>query len=227
MDNQQLNLLTREQSQVLLIARLGDGCISTSNTNSTFYSTNCKYKEYIDFKGSLLGDLMKNQGSLINMGYKKSIIYTMRSKSMDLLKYIKQMPLKEVLDNLDDLGLALWFYDDGSLHQTKLFYNLCTHKFSKEVHEDILVPFFNRWEIFPKIVSETKKDGRVFYYLNIGKYNGANIISDILSRYPLDCYSYKRWSSETIQKWSKMQEHLKSSDKEYSKKGLGNLWRSL
>lgn len=227
MDNQQLNLLTREQSQVLLTARLGDGCISTSNTNSTFYSTNCKYKEYIDFKGSLLGDLMKNQGSLINMGYKKSIIYTMRSKSMDLLKYIKQMPLKEVLDNLDDLGLALWFYDDGSLHQTKLFYNLCTHKFSKEVHEDILVPFFNRWEIFPKIVSETKKDGRVFYYLNIGKYDGANIISDILSRYPLDCYSYKRWSSETIQKWSKMQEHLKSSDKEYSKKGLGNLWRSL
>ena len=73
MDNQQLNLLTREQSQVLLTARLGDGCISTSNTNSTFYSTNCKYKEYIDFKGALLGDLMKNQGSLINTGYKNPL----------------------------------------------------------------------------------------------------------------------------------------------------------
>lgn len=117
MDNQQLNLLTREQSQVLLTARLGDGCI--------------------------------------------------------------------------------------------------------------LVPFFNKMGIFPKIVSETKKDKRVFYYLCIGKYDGANIISDILSRYPLDCYSYKRWSPETIQKWSKMQEYLKSSDKEYSKRGLGNLWRSL
>lgn len=69
---------------------------------------------------------------------------------MNLLKYINQMPLKEVLDNLDDLGLALWFYDDGSLHQTKLFYNLCTHKFSREIHEDILVPFFNKWGIFLK-----------------------------------------------------------------------------
>jgi hypothetical protein len=35
-------------------------------------------------------------------------------------------------------------------------------------------------------------------------------ISQILSKYPVKCYSYKRWSSETIQKWSKLQEELKS-----------------
>ena len=40
MDNQQLNLLNREQLQVFLSGRLGDGCITTSNTNSTYYMKN-------------------------------------------------------------------------------------------------------------------------------------------------------------------------------------------
>lgn len=227
MDNQQLNFFSREQLQVFLTSQLGDGCIITTNSNSTYYSTNCKYKDYIDFKSSLLGDLFKRQESYLNKGYKEAIIYGMRSKSTKQLNYIKKLSLGEILNNLDDLGLSLWFYDDGSLHQKKLFYNLSTHKFSKKEHEDILVPFFNKWGIFPVIRTEVKKDGRKFYYLCIGKYNGANIISEILSRYPVESYSYKRWSSETIQKWSKMQEHLKSSDREYSKRELGNLWRTL
>lgn len=29
-------------------------------------------------------------------------------------------------------------------------------------------------------------------------------------KYPINCYNYKRWSSETIQKWSKTQGSLKS-----------------
>ena len=31
-------------------------------------------------------------------------------------------------------------------------------------------------------------------------------------KYPVDCYNYKVWSSETILNWSKMQEYLKSTD---------------
>lgn len=49
-------------------------------------------------------------------------------------------------------------------------------------------------------------------YWEIGKFSGADKISAILEKYPLDCYSYKRWSSETIQEWSKFQEELKSTD---------------
>ena len=120
------------------------------------------------------------------------------------------MDLKDVIGNLDSLGIALWFYDDGSLHKDRLFYNLNTHKFSKEIQEQLFIPFFNKWGIFPKTIVERKKDGRVFHYLTIGKYDGAIKISQILEKYPLDCYSYKRWSSETIQKWSKLQEELKS-----------------
>ena len=55
-DNRQsaANNLSNEKLQVFLTSRLGDGCIHTTNSNSTYYSTNCKYEEYIDFKISLL-----------------------------------------------------------------------------------------------------------------------------------------------------------------------------
>ena len=37
------------------------------------------------------------------------------------------------------------------------------------------------------------------------------VLINILNKYPVDCYNYKVWSSETIQNWSKLQEWLKSS----------------
>lgn len=32
----------------------------------------------------------------------------------------------------------------------------------------------------------------------------------ILEKYPIDCFKYKLWSSETIQNWSKLKAELKS-----------------
>ena len=80
----------------------------------------------------------------------------------------------------------------------------------------LLIPFFNKWNIFPKLQVENKKDGKQYWYLRVPKYEGAAEISKILDKYPIDCYSYKRWSSETIQKWSKLQEQLKSQGKSTS-----------
>ena len=210
MDNQQLDLFTREQLQVFLTSQLGDGNISTTNSNSTYYNTNCKFEEYIDFKSKLLGNMFKGKRYVPKNGFAQTPIYTMWSKASKDLLNIKQLSISEIVNQLDDLGIALWFYDDGSLHQERLFYNLNTHKFSKEIQEQVFIPFFNKLEIYPKVMIERKKDGRVFYYLSIGKFYGAIKISQILSKYPVDCYSYKRWSSETIQKWSKLQEELKS-----------------
>lgn len=210
MDNQQLCLFTREQLQVFLTSQLGDGYIQTTNSNSTFYITNCKFEEYIDFKSILLGNMFKHKSLLQENGFAKTPIYVIRSKSSSELLNIKQMSISDIINQLDELGIALWFYDDGSLHQTKLFYNLNTHKFNREIQEEVFIPFFNRLGIYPTLRTERKKDGRIFYYLSIGKFDGAIKISQILSKYPVGCYSYKRWSSETIQKWSKLQEKLKS-----------------
>lgn len=229
-DNQQLLSLSNEQLQVFLSGRLGDGCITTTNTNSTYYSTNCKYEEYIDFKISLLGNLYKSKSYNECNGFCKTPIYTIRSCSDSRLKIIKNLSIEEVLANLNELGLALWIYDDGSLHKSKYFYNLNTQSFSKEVQEDVLIPFLNSYDIYPKLQVENKKDGRQFWYLRIGKYQGAAEISKILNEYPVNCYSYKRWSSETIQKWSKLQEELKRQGKtvlDFGSRSLSNMLNKI
>lgn len=206
--------LSNEQLQVLLTGKFGDGHLcKTAPNNNYFYVTNCIYEEYIKFKMSLLGNLISKTTPSVykNKGFTDNLIYRCYSKSSPLITHIAKMSIEESLDKLDDLGVALWLFDDSSLHKTKLFYNINTHKYSKEVHMELLVPFFKkRYDIIAKPTLEHKKDGREFWYLRIGKWDGSAILSQLMSKYHINCYNYKLWNSETIQKWSKLQEELKS-----------------
>lgn len=206
--------LSNEQIQVLLTGKFGDGCLQTPKTcvDNSMYLSNCKFEEYVDFKSKLLGDLCEYKHKTEKNGYSQTPIYNFYTHVHPDITKIKNMSIEEALSLMDDLGLALWFYDDGSLHKTKLFYNLNTQAFSKEINEELFVPHLLKWNIKAIPTIERKKDGREFWYLRIGKYDGANIISEILNKYPVSCYNYKVWSSETIQNWSKMQEHLKSTN---------------
>lgn len=212
MDNQQLCSLSTEQLQVFLTSQLGDGCIATSNTNSTYYVTNSIHEEYIRFKSSLLGELSKNISYQPHNGYSQTPIWILRSKSLKILRIIKHMPLNQLLCHINDLGIALWFYDDGSLHKRKDFYNLNTQKFSREIQETLFIPFFQKIGINPTLTIERKRDGREFYYLRIGVNNGADKVNAILQKYPINCFRYKLWSSETILKRSRIQEDSKCQE---------------
>lgn len=175
------------------------------------YSTNCIHEEYIDYKIKLLGDLVSNKSFIDKNGYNQTPIYRFYTHVNPDITKIKNMSIEEALTLMDDLGLALWFYDDGSLHKNKLFYNLNTQAYSEEVNRELFVPFLKKFNINAVPTVERKKDGREFWYLRIGKYDGAYEISQILNKYSINCYNYKVWSSETIQNWSKLQEWLKSS----------------
>lgn len=205
--------LSNEQLQVLLTGKFGDGNLSTPKTcvDNSMYSTNCIHEEYIDYKIKLLGDLVSNKSFIDKNGYNQTPIYRFYTHVNPDITKIKNMSIEEALTLMDDLGLALWFYDDGSLHKNKLFYNLNTQAYSEEVNRELFVPFLKKFNINAVPTVERKKDGREFWYLRIGKYDGAYEISQILNKYPINCYNYKVWSSETIQNWSKLQEWLKSS----------------
>lgn len=224
LDNKQLYNFTREQTQVFLTGRLGDGCISKTNSNSWIYTTNCKFLEYLEFKRTLL-----NKGKISKLdknGYSQTSIYTMYGGAYSELEKIKYLSLNEVLNNLDLLGVALWFYDDGSLHKKDLYYNLNTQKFNKQEHEEIIIPWFYKLGIKANLRTDKRGD-KTLYYIGINKYEGANIISEILSKYNINCYSYKLWSSETIQKWSNLQEQVKNIDKDLTNRQLAYKWRFL
>lgn len=206
--------LSNEQLQVILTGKFGDGCLSTPKTckDTSMYLTNCIYEEYIDFKKELLGDLFSKKHFHKVNGYTSNSIYSLYTHTNRDIMTIKNMSIEEALNLINDLGIALWFYDDGSLHKDKLFYNLNTQAFSEEINKDLFVPFFKKFDILAKPTIERKKDGREFWYLRIGKYDGADKISQLLNKYYVSCYDYKIWSSETIQNWSKLQEWLKSNN---------------
>lgn len=210
--------LSNKQYQVLLTGKFGDGCLhKNKGWNANFiYTTNSINKEIVEFKINLLGELAAKSKikETINRGFKQNTIYTGHSITSSIITDFYNEDWKESLEKMDELGLALWFYDDGSLHKTKLFYNLNTQKFSKEENEYIAEFLKRRWNIIAIPTIERKADGREFWYLRIRKYEGAFIISEILNKYYLNCYSYKIISSETIQKWSKLQEKLKSTGKD-------------
>lgn len=205
--------LSNEQLQVILTGRFGDGTLSTPKTcvDKSLYITNCIHEEYINFKMKLLGNLASSKNYISKNGYSQKPIWEFHTHVSSDINKIKNMSIEEALSLMNDLGLALWFYDDGSLHKTKMFYNLNTQSFSEEINRDLFVPFLAKYNIMAKPTIERKKDGREFWYLRVGRYEGAYKISQILNKYPVNCYNYKIWSSETIQNWSKLQEWLKST----------------
>jgi hypothetical protein len=218
MGNQQLyDLLndlgiTNQELQLGLSLFLGDGCFARDNVKEESYivSTSSINKDYLEYKLSLLSNI-KSSGvkKSENNGYKKGIIYKMSFFKHKAFDKIHNMPLEMKLDLLDELGFALWMYDDGSLHKEKLFYNLNTHAFSVE-DQLLMLEKLKKFNIEGKILKEKKKDGRVFFYITFSKYKGCDCISNIMSKVKVDSMKYKLWSSTTIQQWSTFQEEWKS-----------------
>lgn len=175
--------------QLYISGILGDGHLRSSGV----MMFSCIHEEYMLWKKELSGEIGTDVKEVDNKGFKKDgKIFKCSLKTSEIGKSFVGKSVEDCVKDLNDLGLALWLYDDGSLHKKNLFYNINTHSFSREIEEDVLIPKLNTFGIYPKILTETKKDGRVFSYLYVSKYKGAFIINDILNKYPLECYSYKR-----------------------------------
>lgn len=181
--------LTVEQKQALVSGVLGDG--SLKDNGSCVFS--CIHKDYMDYKHDLLGELANFVGvkAVENNGFKKGIIYRLTASASEYGKWLKTQPLDILLGELNELGFAMWMLDDGSLHKSDHFFNINTHAYSQADQEKYFLPYFNKLNIFPTIAYDRKKDGRVFCYLRVNKFDGAFEISNILNKYKVDSYAYK------------------------------------
>ena len=174
MENQQLSNLNEKQLQLITSAKFGDGHLSTTSLKgNSNYCTNCIYKEYLLHKQNVLGDLARKICYVEKNGFAQKPIYTLSSNTNSAITLIRDESIETSLNRLNKLGLSYWFYDDGSLHKTKHFYNLNTHKFSAEIQRDLFIPFLQKFDIYAKLTKETKKDGREFHYLRISRFEGA------------------------------------------------------
>lgn len=224
MGNQQDYNLTNNQIQVLLTGTFGDGHFHHPTKMGTKFETSSIHMEYILWKKSLLKGILTTVKTIENHGFKEGIIHKCLTENDPRITQIANLSIEDKLKLFTDLGIALWLYDDGSLHKKYGFFNLNTQCFDKEVHYEILVPFFKDYlGITPKVFEDKKLDGRLFYYLYFAKHNGTYEIMKILEKYPINCFKYKLWSSTTIQEWSKLKAELKSRDIEISSRFFANI----
>lgn len=177
--NQKINLSSND-IQLILSGFFGDGCIfKHKKVKSHHIHFSSISKKYLRKKRLFGSDALISHAydisSTMNMGYKKRRIYQFNTKSHPKITEILHWPIKQKLENLSELGLGLWFYDDGSLHQRKKFYHLYTNSFTIEENKIMIEYFQNAWGILAKLRFDRKKDGRCFPYLYFGVSVGEQI----------------------------------------------------
>lgn len=143
-------------------AMFGDGHIGPVNTKQKvqlrFTSTQ---KSNIELKCKLLSSNLKSIAQHKNAFGSKLLYTTSKSVLVEDLNKINQINKL----SLDDF--YLWLIDDGSFHKTKHFINLNSHALSKAENEELQKYLMNEFEIKTTVYTDKKKDGRLFYYLNI------------------------------------------------------------
>jgi len=189
-----------DSEQVILGSLLGDACMSKGGMLIDSHSS--PQTEYLDLKLSSTGgirtrnvepprgpfnkksrEVVKNRISLGSYGKElRERVYKDR-KTVD----------REYLNSLNAIGLACWFFDDGSLHRSKgsknkFYYRLHTEGFA---HQDVesIVAFFNENGLSCRSYKRENCDGRVVYFNS----NSSKILSSLIAPYASNDMKYKLW----------------------------------
>lgn len=181
--------MTELVEQILIGSALGDGHFTSNGS----FQTGSKFKEWVDFKASILTEYLSDKWYeyLPSQGYSNTPYHKLRTLVHDDIKEIQSMSLEELLSNLTVTGLAVWLYDDGSFHKSNYFYNISTHSFTLQEHIQYILPALSKFGVVPEVLKEVKADGRTFYYTYISKRRGAEVLSRILKNHLIPCFNYK------------------------------------
>lgn len=118
--------LSKEQKRLLVALLIGDGTISSNYVFKLSHSI--EQKEYLEWKVSLLNKFgIKNNGikeytSSCGYNFGKRVLYSQMSlhstiKALRRSIYIpKKTITRRLLNWLDELGLAIWYMDDGFIN---------------------------------------------------------------------------------------------------------------
>ena len=204
--------LSPSQEQILLGSFLGDGHITKNGIFQDAHS--CDQKEYLQFKkevfGSLGGDIKSFKSQKHKIAQKEIVSkngFKFSTKAFWRFREIREKYYKdgikvvndELLDQVKELGLAIWFCDDGNATRKKnknkttscLSLDIATQSFSTESIETIIKWFFNRWGI---VVSKTKiklyKDKDMGWTIHMYGEN-AEKFATLIAPYILPSMEYK------------------------------------
>ena len=181
--------LSQEQQQIIFGGLLGDSYYNRK-TKIIKFSHSIKQEEYLNWKYSFFNatDVSKFYFRYYKEGYEnKSFEFKNKSGVLDDLYLFlnknlysndgrKKISLK-YLKQLDALGLAIWWMDDGclSVHKGNRYGKLCTECFNYEEHILLQKYFKDIWGINVNIKVEKGK----YYFLHFNVHALKKLISII------------------------------------------------
>lgn len=189
-----LNRLKKSELKSAIFGMLlGDGGLSLSGKRSInyrlYYAHSEKQSEYALWKKAILDQI----GSVETNIYKyehpikkhKSIRITTNARRYftKLAKFFydnnRKILNKNILNRLGILGLAIWYMDDGSMQRrgTSRRCYLHTQNFNYEENVIIKTWFEDNYGIYPKIQTEKKRNGNIYYLLVFNSENCDKLIN--------------------------------------------------
>lgn len=191
------NNMDNKVKQVLFGSLLGDGCIANETiwVKSRFTETHSiKQKNYLFWKKNIL----KRQFAFGADGLDDKHI-SIRTRGYNIFTKLRKLFYlngrktvnKEILEQLDLLGLVVWYCDDGTYFFQNRNLNIYTYDF--DYREHLLIQRFlkKKWAIDCKLCFDSRKK----WYINL---NGANakkflrLINPIFEHYDIPrCMHYK------------------------------------
>jgi len=191
--------MTKEEQQVIISSYLGDSQWMRQKRKLRIkFGGYCK--SYIEYKHSLITTMQKSKiwGSV----NRKNILYefTVGSSSfLDSLKESSFWEVEEKLDGINDLGLALLIFDDGTLNKNSNYYVLCIGKeYSCKFAQGFEKFINNKFSLHATKHKHPQCRG---YNLQF-KTCDTPKIANILTQYNNHDYKYKIPPSETIAKYA-------------------------
>ena len=165
------------QYQLLLSQKVGDGCFITQvkekdGKENYYFSSNSINLDYINFKKSVFDSIDGMHTHNIRegkSGYNStSKIYSFDTRNHALISLVGRKKTLEVLDELNKIGLIIFYLDDGTYHQKKHFGHIYCNTFSDEEVDRLIkkVYYFYPQKLCKKRY-DRKKDGRFYPYIYI------------------------------------------------------------
>jgi len=169
-------LFTEDHKQVLLGSVIGDASLRPSTINSSFEETHgVNQRKYLLWKNEYLNIFNGKVKNKLNKNKKLNKIYPAVRLSTSSLPTItkyrkmfypdgKKIINLDILNQLNELGLAVWYLDDGHVCLLENLVVISTDCFTYEEHKIMRRWFNGRFGVIPRI---SKRKGK--YYLTFDR----------------------------------------------------------
>ena len=184
------------QKSLVYGTMLGDGNLSRDVSPTLRITHSIKQLGYLDWFESSLSEFFiyrsKPRKSTSGLNHSDTItIGTVCHPFLADVRHLcypggKKTVTKEWLDKVDDLALAVWFMDDGSLNKRYGTMVLCTNSFSRKEQELIQEWFLKRYNV-PTVLEERRNNQTVIRINSVP----AKRLRLILEPHIPECMKYK------------------------------------